>query len=129
MARKSRRAYSPEDNSTLNGAIFGSYQQDIMMVLRKFNESVDHIFEAESRVLVPAQGHYNLDKRGIIVEYKGSKDSFEENFNKYQLELKEMAHKLDKRTCLYEYPFKNEILDITKWVDWGNTKVAYNYEL
>jgi hypothetical protein len=111
------------------GNIFGSYRSEVQKILDNFNSSVDGKFRVESRVLVPAEGPYSLDKRGIIVEYLGKLEDFETLFQQYSKELTELAHKLDKRTSLYEYPFTSEFCHIDKWVDYNNTKVAYNYEL
>lgn len=111
------------------GNVFGSYTREIQSILDEFNSSVDNKFIAESKVLVPSQSPYSMDKRGIIVVYQGEVENFEEHFQQYKEELNRLAHKLDKRTCLYEYPFTSEFTHIDKWVDYDNTKVAYNYEL
>lgn len=109
--------------------IFGSYRSDIQKIMDDFNAATNGTFKAESRVLVPAEGPYSMDQRGIIVEYTGKIDEFETHFQQHLKELEKFAHKLDKRTSLYQYSFTGEFCNIDKWVDYNDTKVAYNYEI
>ena len=111
------------------GPIFGSYKRDIMRILDEFNEQARDMFQAESRILIPAQGPYSLDKRGIIVEHLNSSEKFEEDFERCETAITKMAQKLDKRTSLYEYPFMSEVALKDKWVEYNGAMVAYNYEL
>lgn len=117
-----------KENEIQKGEIFGSYKRDIDAILAAFNEKTN-LFQAESRVLQPATGRYGLDRRGIIVEYKGDLDKFDEELENVMPHLEKMCKKLEKRTRLYEYPFEQELCHRDKWVEYDNTFVAYNYEL
>lgn len=106
---------------------FGSYKAEIQHFIDEFNDSTKGRFQAESRVLIPEEGFYNLDRRGIIIEHTG--EDFKKDFEDCIHELQRFAHKLDKRTSLYEFPFTSEFCDKDKWVTHCGSMVAYNYEL
>ena len=108
---------------------FFTEKNHIADLLHKFNNSVDHIFFADSRVLIPAEESGSLPRHGIIIEHIGKSNSqFEEDFDKYESEIQDLAKSLDSTTCLYEYSFKTEFKK-DKWVEFENKKVAYNLAL
>lgn len=108
---------------------FGSYRSEMQAILDEFNNATKGIFYVESRTLIEPTNSYGFPTKGIIVEHVGSPDKFKEHFEQYSEELSRLAHKLDKRTHLYQYPFVREFTDIDKWVDYDDKKVAYNYEI
>lgn len=111
-----------------SGSAIGSYRIDMQRIIDEFNSSVSNSFIAESKILIPAT-ESTMARRGIIVEHQGKPEEFEEHFKQYKAELKDFAHKLDKRSSLYEYPFKNEFLEISKWELYEGKYLNYNYEL
>lgn len=111
------------------GNVFGSYKSEMQNIMDEFNKSAKGVFHVESRVLIEAEGPRDLPTKGLIIEHIGNSDKFEEHFEQYLENIRKLAHKLDKRTRLYQYPFINEFACIDKWVDYNGTKVAYNYSL
>ena len=116
-----------KNSSYSRGGSIGSYLLDIANYINEFNSKTQGVFEADNRILIPSKNPYELDKRGIIIEYQGK--DFDTDFDKYYSNILELANKLDKRSSLYEYPFKEEFCNKDSWVEWSGKKVAYNFNL
>lgn len=107
----------------------GSYKRDIQAIITDFNKAAKDRFEAEEKVLIPSTSQYVMDRRGIIVYHLRDKSLFSEDFDCHIIDITHLAKKLDKRSCLYEYPFEQEFLDKNSWVEHEGQMVAYNLNL
>lgn len=107
----------------------GSYKRDIQAIIDDFNKSAQNIFEAEEKVLIPSTSQYVMDRRGIIIHHLRDAQLFSEDFDSHIIHITQFAKKLDKRSCLYEYPFEQEFLDKNSWVEHEGQMIAYNLNL
>lgn len=103
-------------------------KDEIAIVLKHFNEIVDQKFYADNRILIPGTPN-TLPRHGIIIEYQGKEEDFDNDFGQYLPRLEQLADKLGSMTSIYERPFKTEFCEKESWVDYNNTKVAYNLSM
>lgn len=102
-----------------------SLKDEIAVILKEFNSSVDTRFYAEDRMLIPGSEGY-LPRLGIIVEHQGKNEDFDRDFSNYIEQIKKLAKKLDNKTSIYEYSFKVEFTQKERWIIYEGHYVAYN---
>ena len=121
---KYKHLFKPKRNYTTVCTV----KDEIREMLEHFNKLVDHRFYADNRILIEGSDGY-LPRHGIIIEYSGKDENFDEDFEKYLPRIEQLADKLDSRTSLYEGKFRQEFCNKEAWVEFEGNKVAYNLSL
>ena len=116
-----------KDRSPVN-SLMSTLKDEIAQIIKEFNSIVDSRFYAEDRILIPSKDGY-LPRHGVIVEHQGKNGDFERDFSNYKEQISQLAKKLDNKTSIYEYSFKTEFTEISRWVQYEGHYVAYNLSM